>query len=494
MTSKIFSATIQGLEVNLVEVQVDVARGLPAFNIVGLGDTSIKESKERIRSSIKNSGYKFPPNRKTINLAPARLRKQGTLLDLPIALGILSATNQLNFDSKDSLYIGELTLDGSLHPIKGALPIIAKAQKMGMKNIYLPSQNATEASFLKDIKIYPVNNLKQLVNHLEGHKPLRPLTPSKLNISPPSFIGSQIIGLTMAKRALSIAVAGQHNLLIYGSPGCGKTIICRSFKQLLPPMTEKEIMETNILYSMSGKLNDQVPIILRRPFREVHSNATKTSIIGGGGHPQPGEISLAHNGVLFLDEITQFPKQIIESLRDPLENHFISIKRNNYHSTFPANFTLLATMNPCPCGYHGDPKVRCICSQSQIHNYKAKLSGPILDRFDLFIRISNSSLKKLTNNNHAELQLLSEQIATARDIQNNRGTLNQLLTTKQLAQHCPISTSAQKLLSQAEQSLNLSNRAYVKIIRVSRTIADLEKSPAIKDHHLAEALQYRQMF
>jgi magnesium chelatase family protein len=503
MVGKVFSCSFSGFECRTIEVQADISQGLPAFSIVGLGDTSVQESKERVRTSIKNSGAKFPQTRKTINLAPAQIRKQGSLFDLPIATSILLADEQIHGDKiGNAIIVGELSLTGKVKRINGALPIAQYAKEQGFKKIFLPKENALEASFIEGIQIYPLENFRELIEHCLGLKTISVFPYSKIfqdrkKTSPLLF--SNIVGLEKAKRGLLIAAAGGHNTLLYGSPGCGKTIACRAFRSLLTEMTKTEILETTKLFSITGLLNNETPLIRERSFREVHHTASLASVIGGGTRPRPGEISLAHNGVLFLDEIAEFPKKILEALRQPLEDKYININRINSSLKFPSNFVLLATMNPCPCGYKDDKKIPCICSESQIKNYQKKISGPLLDRFDLFIEVAKTSMGKIfTEKENKTLQKsYLHSIATATKIQQKRfknlSSINKNadMNLKEIKIYCPLSRDAKTLLNQASKNLNLSNRGYLKTIKTARTIADIGQNEEIKQEHIAEAIQFR---
>lgn len=499
MTTKVFSASMIGLECEIIEVQADISQGLPAFNIVGLGDASVQESKERVRASIRNSGANFPMMRKTINLAPAQIRKQGALFDLPIAVSLLIECGELPASYFNStLLVGELSLSGRLRPIKGALSIAHKAQKQGFKRIILPIENAPEASFISGIKICPIDSLKNLIKHAVKSEEIPQIKQNNIVVDLPHSNSFQnIAGLETAKRALTIAAAGGHNVLLEGSPGCGKTIICRAFKAVLPPMNSEEILETSKIYSVAGLMPD-ISLIKTRPFREVHPTASVTSIIGGGGYYiKPGEITLAHNGVLFLDEIAEFKAKTLDALRQPLEDNFITITRLNQSYKFPSNFMLIATMNPCPCGFYGDKKIDCRCTPHQIKQYRNKISGPILDRFDLFVRPERFSLSNAIkkHESHTSNQL-QQSIQQARVIQEKRFERckirqNSEMSLRNIRQMCRLKTSAHKMLDQANQKMHLSSRAYLKTIKIARTIADLENSKYIQDHHIAEALQYR---
>ncbi|PKL36533.1 magnesium chelatase [Candidatus Peregrinibacteria bacterium HGW-Peregrinibacteria-1] len=502
MVNKVLSASFNGLDCQAIEVQVDVSNGFPSFNIVGLTDTSIQESKERVRSSIINSGYKFPTTRKTINLAPAQLRKHGSIFDLAIALGILISSKQIQVPSiEDSIILGELSLNGNLNKIPGVLPITQYAKQQNYQRIILPSDNADEASFIKGINIIPVKSLLETIDFLQnGTIPSNKKAQKTFHLSPQKtekpFEG--IIGQHQAKRALSIAVAGRHNILIKGSPGCGKTLLSKSVKSLLPPMSKEEILDTTKIFSVVGNLSKDQPLINRRPFREVHHTASISSLIGGGRKfPQPGEISLAHNGILFLDEISEFQKHSLEALRQPMEDKFITINRVEFTAKFPCNFMLIATTNPCPCGYYLDKKYRCNCSQRQIDNYQKKISGPLIDRFDLFLNVQRIDLSGNIINTNSDNEIYKEKIHRAHKMQENRYRASKSINRNKdmdlptIREFCKLDKKSEDTLKSLTKRLNLSNRSYLKVLRVSRTIADLEESPQIQLQHILEASQYR---
>lgn len=501
MVSKITSAIPIGVAGRLIEVETDTSRGLPSFRIVGMGNKAIDEAKERVRSAITNSSLSFPAQKLTVNLAPAELPKDGTLFDLPIALSVLAVSKQLSpEETANALFVGELSLNGDVRPVRGVINITELAKKHKIKTIYLPTGNFHQAKLISGIKIIPVDNLQQLVLHLKKIKPIDPvvgLTNSTLKTSSSQpLLLDDIYGQEQAKRALIIATAGRHNVLFTGPPGTGKTLLAKTLVGLLPELTPAEIIEVTKLHNLSG--DAIADIVTSRPFRSPHHTASSTSIIGGGSNPRPGEISLAHLGVLFLDELPEYPRSVLESLRQPLEDKRISVDRVNARLTFPADFMLVATMNPCPCGYYGDDKHACTCSNTQINNYQKKISGPLLDRIDLVVhvnRIPNENLLSKQQHSGREHRLANEIILKAvnqqRERYKNSKFYNSNLSSAQIKNKLNLSVQAQQFLTQAADKLNLSPRSYFRIIKVARTIADLDDQAEISVKHLAEALQYR---
>ncbi len=503
MVSKIQSSALIGIEASSVLVETSISQGLPSFTIVGLGDIAIQEAKERVRAAIKNSGFTFPPNRLTVNLAPADVKKEGSAYDLPIALGILSSFKKIKINSEEKLFIGELALDGTLRPVSGILATALFAKKNNIKEVFLPESNQKEASLVKGLKIFPVNSLKELFEHFEGKKRLKSfLSEGLLKIPLESDFEIDfgfIKGQECAKRALEIAAAGGHNVLLNGPPGTGKTLLAKALPSILPKMTPQEILEVTKIYSIAGLLPKEKPIIVKRPFRAPHHSASLVSLTGGGQVPRPGEVSLAHRGVLFLDEMPEFPRDILESLRQPLEDGKITVSRAQASFTFPASFTLIASKNPCPCGFLNDPEKECTCSLNQIQRYHKKISGPLLDRIDLHLEVPRIKATKLTSDVAAESSAeIQKRVQKARQIQLERfkNEKNVLLNTemdiKLLKKYCGLSEKSKRILSSAIDRLRLSPRAYTKVIKVARTIADLNNEEKIKTAPIAEALQYRQ--
>lgn len=504
MVCKVFTSTVIGLDAYKIEVEVDLVNSLPSVSIVGLPDAAVNEAKERVRSAIKNSSFSFPQKKVVVNLAPADIKKEGTNFDLPIAVGILIEEGTIQEEkTQDVAFIGELSLDGTLRSINGVLPHVLGLKKAGVKTVIVPKKNAKEASLANGITVLSANNLNEVVNHFID----TPLEIVHTNVDEYLAKGIEedylydfkdVKGQQKAKKALEIAAAGGHNMIMVGTPGSGKTLMAKCFASILPPLELSEALELTKIYSVSGLLTNNEPLMVKRPFRAVHHTASANGIIGGGTNPKPGEITLAHRGVLFLDEIVEFPRNVLEVLRQPLEDGEVVISRAKHSIKYPADFMLLAAMNPCPCGYLGDKEKHCTCTEYQINRYRAKLSGPLLDRIDIQIDVPRLTTEELlnTNSNAESSAEIRKRVINARKIQKERYKNTGILTNSQLTadmvkKYCQIDNASKEILKLAVAKYQLSGRRYDRVLKLSRTIADLDNSEIITTKHITQALQYR---
>lgn len=498
MICSVHSMCTNGIEGSCIQVECYITNGLPAFDIVGLPDAAVKEARERVRAAAKTSGMRFPTGRITVNLAPANIRKSGTHFDLPILLGILAAYKIIKYPDPHAAFIGELSLDGQIRPVNGVLPMAIAAKDAGLDTLYVPAENAAEATLARGPAIIPVRNVKELIDAINDEKELEeePIwVPNRKEVHYPDF--KDVLGQESAKRALEIAAAGGHNVLLIGPPGSGKSMLSKRLPSILPDMTWKESLEVTQIYSVMGMLSKDAPLVIQRPFRSPHHTVSNAGLTGGGTNPKPGEISLAHKGVLFLDELPEFRKDTLDLMRQPIEDRRVSIARVSGSVTYPSDFMLVCAMNPCKCGWYGDISGRCTCSEQSVLNYRNRISGPLMDRIDIIVEVPSVDFENLRRREEAEPSAdIRQRVNAARDIQNRRfgeqsGRCNGSMDATDLRYYCVIDDEGAELMKQAFDTFGLTARSYDRILKVARTIADLEDSRHITADHLAEAINYR---